>query len=96
MMRGLLFFIFIMIFANSVLASPIPWKALPLQSVNSKATPYLGELKKAYSYSDTNGDHLLLVSQKDAPSPENPYSNRNENFAMRAVSFQRSNQAWHV
>jgi hypothetical protein len=96
MMRGSLFFVFITILANSVLANPIQWKVLPLKSVDSKTTPYLGELKKAYSYSDINGDHLLLVSQKDAPSPENLYSNRNENFAMRAVSFRRSNQDWHV
>ncbi|MDD2369233.1 MAG: hypothetical protein PHQ90_08025 [Sulfuricurvum sp.] len=95
-MRGLLFFVFVMIFANSVLATTIQWKALPLKSVDSKATPYLGELKKAYSYSDINGDHLLLVSQKDAPSPQSPSSGRNENFALRAVSFKQSDQGWSV
>lgn len=77
-------------------AGPIEWRAIDVSLVNSGVTPYPGVLKRALSYKDADGVHLVLLSQQEKTSSENVSSKRIEYRELAATSFVFINDGWNT
>jgi hypothetical protein len=79
-MKKLYLFLMILIITQKASSNPVEFINLEKNDAILLHINHEGNLKKALKYHDLNGDHVILISQKEGSSPSRPDANSRIEF----------------